>query len=94
MGRGGGEYKLLFMVKFSLVEYYVYEKFDAYLVDNFYFIFISDVGVCKFWRKCMLLVCMAPLTPMLIIIQFLSRKSGETLWMKPPFPIPKTLKFF
>ena len=47
----GGEYKLLFMVKLSLVEYYVYEIFDAYLVDNFYFIFISDVGLCKFLRR-------------------------------------------
>lgn len=52
---------LVFFVKFSLVECYVYEIFDGYVMDNSYLIFISDVGICKFLRSSMLLVCMAPL---------------------------------
>lgn len=52
---------LVFLSSFLFVECYVYEIFDGYLVNNAYLTFISDVGICKFLRSSMLLVCMAPL---------------------------------
>lgn len=87
---------LVFFVKFSLVECYVYEIFDGYVMDNSYLIFISDVGICKFLRSSMFLVCMVPLTLVLIIIQFLSRKLGETLWTSffNPQNSERILRFF
>lgn len=47
----GGKYEPLFIVKFSLVEYYVHEIFDGYLMDNSHFTSIGDVGICKFFEE-------------------------------------------
>ena len=47
-----------------LIKYETCEIFDSYLLDSFFFFFwISGVGICKFLRSSMLLVCMAPLIP-------------------------------
>lgn len=53
---------VMFIVKFSLIQYEVYEIIHVYFGGLVYCIekWTSDVGICRFLRSSILLVCMAP----------------------------------
>lgn len=52
-----------------LIKYEACEIFDSYLLDNFYCFLEQWCGICRFMRSSMLLVCMAPLTPIVLTMR-------------------------